>query len=130
MPAVDSESDAALVAIAAVGSPERAATGPSYQMTRQGLRELGGRPDDAAAHYELGVAYLDTGLYDDAVAELRKALHGRHMEVRTRTMIARCLLLQTRIDDAISELRRALDVGGAEEQELVNVYYSLGRAYE
>lgn len=104
--------------------------GQGYEMTRQGLRERGGHREDGAAAFDLGVAYRDMGLYDDAIAELRKALQRRYAEVRCRALIGACLLQQDRAAEAIVELKRALYVGGASESDLLEIYYQLGRAYE
>lgn len=104
--------------------------GQGYEMTRQGLRERGGHREDGAAAFELGAAYRDMGLFDDAIAELRKALQRRYAEVRCRALIGSCLLQQGRPEEAIIELKRALHGGGASESDLLDVYYQLGRAYE
>lgn len=44
---------------------------------RNGVAEVV-QPEDAATHYELGIAYREMGLYDDAVAEFEIA--RRHLD--------------------------------------------------
>ncbi|MDW8284094.1 MAG: tetratricopeptide repeat protein [Myxococcales bacterium] len=105
-------------------------SGPTFEMTRQGIREKGSVGSAAAACYERGMAYRDMGLYADAIAEFRKAAQDRRREAQSRTMIGLCLLDQERHEEAVSELKRALLVSSLSDQQRTEIYYYLGRSYE
>ena len=115
--------------------PEGGPAGPIYEMTRQGLREKGagrtsGSRSATSSYFELGVAYRDMGLHADAITEFRKAMQDRRREVQCRTLIGLCLLEQDLREQAAAELKQALYVPGVSENQLVEVYYHLGRVYE
>jgi tetratricopeptide (TPR) repeat protein len=85
--------------------------------------------EDHEAHYDLGIAYREMGLLDDAVAEFRSALHSPARRIDCLHMLGLCALEQGRSDEAVDLLAHALgapDVG--QEQELA-IRFELGRAY-
>jgi len=86
--------------------------------------------DDYQAHYELGVAFKEMGLLDEAIAEFQKAL--RAPEGRLRTSEALGMAFFEKGQFAVSEavLRRAVDgVDGGDEAKIGLIYW-LGRALE
>ena len=86
--------------------------------------------DDYEAHYDLGVAFREMGLLDEAIAEFQKAL--RAPEGRLRTSEALGLTFFDKGQFAIAEtiLRRAVDgLGGADDAKIGALYW-LGRACE
>ena len=87
-------------------------------------------PGDAAAHYDLGLAFKDMGLLDEAVAELQVALHTGDMRLKVFEELGHCFLLKKEYSIAEKILRRAVETRDADELELLGVYYHLGRAYE
>ena len=48
--------------------------------------------EDHESHYDLGMAYMEMGLYDEAIGEFQVASKGRPMEVKCLEMIALCFL--------------------------------------
>jgi tetratricopeptide (TPR) repeat protein len=86
--------------------------------------------DDYQAHYDLGVAFKEMGLLDEAIAEFQKAL--RAPEGRLRTSEALGMAFFEKGQFAISEavLRRAVEsVDGGDEAKIGLIYW-LGRALE
>ena len=86
--------------------------------------------DDYEAHYDLGVAFKEMGLLDEAIAEFQKAL--RAPEGRLRTSEALGVAFFEKGQFAVSEavLRRAVDgVDGGDEAKIGLIYW-LGRALE
>jgi TonB family protein len=67
-------------------------------------------PDDAEAHYRLGVALLEgtTDQNADAIAELREALRLRPNHAETHTRLAEALERKHKVDQAIQEYREAI----------------------
>ncbi len=80
--------------------------------------------------YELGVAYKDMGLYEEAMEELQTALKGPACFVNASHAMALCLKAQGKTKDAIGYLEQAaVDAGCA--GDLANaVRYDLGLLYE
>ena len=86
--------------------------------------------DDYEAHYDLGVAFKEMGLLDEAIAEFQKAL--RAPDGRLRTSEALGIAFFEKQQFAVSEavLRRAVDsVDGGDEAKIGLIYW-LGRALE
>jgi tetratricopeptide (TPR) repeat protein len=86
--------------------------------------------EDYDSHYDLGVAFKEMGLIDEAVAEFQKALRGPDHRVRAYEALGQCFVEQGRFQVATTLLRRALESTGADDQRLVGVLYLLGYASE
>ena len=86
--------------------------------------------EDYESHYDLGVAYKEMGLIDEAVAEFQKALRGTSHRVRTYEALGQCFVEKEQFQVAASVLTRALSLGEADDHQLVGVLYLLARATE
>jgi tetratricopeptide (TPR) repeat protein len=86
--------------------------------------------DDYEAHYDLGVAFKEMGLLDEAIAEFQKAL--RSPEGRLRTSEALGLAFFEKGQHAACEavLRRAVDSVPGGDDAKIGLLYWLGRASE
>lgn len=86
--------------------------------------------DDYEAHYDLGVAFKEMGLLDEAIAEFQKAL--RAPEGRLRTSEALGVAFFEKGQFAVSEavLRRAVDSADGGDEAKIGLIYWLGRALE
>jgi tetratricopeptide (TPR) repeat protein len=86
--------------------------------------------DDYEAHYDLGVAFKEMGLLDEAIAEFQKAL--RAPEGRMRTSEALGMAFFEKGQFAVSEavLRRAVDSVEGGDEAKIGLMYWLGRALE
>jgi tetratricopeptide (TPR) repeat protein len=86
--------------------------------------------DDYEAHYDLGVAFKEMGLLDEAIAEFQKAL--RAPEGRLRTSEALGVAFFEKQQFAVSEavLRRAVDAVEGGDEAKIGLIYWLGRALE
>jgi tetratricopeptide (TPR) repeat protein len=85
---------------------------------------------DFESHYDLGVAFKEMGLLDEAIAELQKALHAPEGKLRTSEMLGICFFEKGAFGVAESILRRGLDLPASGDQERLGVLYWLGRAVE
>jgi len=85
---------------------------------------------DYDSHYDLGVAYKEMGLTEEAVAEFQKALRGTDRRARTYEALGQCFLDLGQPAVATSLLSRATHEPGMDDQQLVGVLYLLGRAAE
>lgn len=86
--------------------------------------------EDYEAHYDLGVAYKEMGLIDEAIAEFQKALRGATHRVRSYEALGQCFVEKEQYPIAAALLRRATEVPGTDDQQLVGVLYLLGFATE
>src|SRR5438876_1452537 len=85
---------------------------------------------DFQSHYDLGVAFKEMGLLDEAIAELQKALRAPEGKLRTSEMLGICFFEKGAYGVAESILRRGLDVPASGDQERLGILYWLGRALE
>jgi len=85
---------------------------------------------DFESHYDLGVAFKEMGLLDEAIAELQKALRAPEGKLRTSEMLGICFFEKGAYGVAESILRRGLDLSASGDQERLGVLYWLGRALE
>jgi tetratricopeptide (TPR) repeat protein len=88
--------------------------------------------EDSDTHYDLGIAYKEMGLVDDAVNEFETALRGnnRKKEIDSLSMIALCRMSQGRPADAVEPLRRALRSDYLTKESSKAIHYELGVALE
>jgi tetratricopeptide (TPR) repeat protein len=86
--------------------------------------------EDHESHYDLGMAYMEMGLYDEAIAEFEIAQKGGPMELKSLEMVALCYLEKNEPADAVRELTRALEVPGHGPDETISIRYNLGMAHE
>ena len=86
--------------------------------------------EDSSSHYDLGVAFMEMGLVDEAIAEFQVALRGGASPLATLEMLGRCFVEKGQHAVAVRVLERALRLPGASEAEMVGVVYQLGRSQE
>ena len=86
--------------------------------------------DDHESHYDLGVAYKEMGLVDEAIAEFQKSLRAPRMRVRTYEALGQCFMEKRNIRAAAAVLERAVAEPDVGDDQLVGVLYLLGYACE
>jgi tetratricopeptide (TPR) repeat protein len=86
--------------------------------------------EDFDSHYDLGVAFKEMGLLDEAIAEFQKALRAPGRRVRAYEALGQCFLEKTHYEVALTVLSRALLEAEMGDDELVGVLYLLGFASE
>jgi tetratricopeptide (TPR) repeat protein len=85
---------------------------------------------DHEAHYDLGVAYKEMGLLDEAISEFQKALRGTGNRARTYEALGQCFVERGQHQIAVTILSRALGDKSYTDDMLVGVLYLLGYASE
>src|SRR6266581_2857519 len=85
---------------------------------------------DFQAHYDLGVAFKEMGLLDEAIAELQKALRAPEGKLRSSEALGVCFVEKGAYVVAESILRRALELPASGDQERLGILYWLARALE
>jgi tetratricopeptide (TPR) repeat protein len=86
--------------------------------------------EDYESHYDLGVAYKEMGLLDEAISEFQKALRGPSRRVRTYEALGQCFLEKKQWQVAATILQRADAEPDQGDEQLVGVLYLLGYAME
>ena len=86
--------------------------------------------EDAGDHYDLGLAFKEMGLVDEAIAEFQTALTGGEERLKVYEELGQCFMLKGQYNVALKVLARALQVTPEDESELLGVYYHLGKCHE
>ena len=92
--------------------------------------------DDPETHYNLGVAFREMGLLDEAIAELQKVCtaidrgHAFAQPIQTYTWLAQCFLDKGVPEAAIRWYEKALNIPGLDDQARLAINYELGSACE
>ncbi len=86
--------------------------------------------DDHESHYDLGVAFREMGLVDEAIAEFQKALRASGHRGRTYEALGQCFVDKSQFQVAASVLTRAVTEAPDDDNHLVGVLYLLGTANE
>src|SRR6267378_2701965 len=85
---------------------------------------------DFQSHYDLGVAFKEMGLLDEAIEELQKALRAPDGKLRSSEALGVCFIDKGAYVVAESILRRGLDLPASGDSERLGILYWLGRALE
>jgi tetratricopeptide (TPR) repeat protein len=86
--------------------------------------------DDAQSHYDLGVAYKEMGLVDDAIREFETAERDATRACVCCSMIGMIQLERGKINEAIDAFMRGLQVSGRTRDQEAALSYEVGAAYE
>jgi len=90
------------------------------------------RPEDVQTHYDLGIAYKEMGLLEEAMAEFSLALqHGGGLRaVDCLSMLGSCELDRGNPEAAVKQFQTALGVEGISSETRRALAFELGSAYE
>ena len=92
--------------------------------------------DDPETHYNLGVAFREMNLLDEAIGEFQKVVKGAGKGAHPPNYLQACSLLAVCFMDkgmaplAVKWYCRALETPGLDEEALLALQYDLGVAYE
>ncbi len=86
--------------------------------------------EDSSSHYDLGCAYRDMGLIDEAIAEFQIAARNPEYRLRAIEMLGSCFAEKREHRIAVKVLLRALQVPGYKDEDLIEVFYAMGRSFE
>jgi pilus assembly protein FimV len=85
---------------------------------------------DYDTRYDLGIAYREMGLFDDAIGEFRVCLESPDRRFDSLYLMGLCARDLGRFDDAVNHLEQALALPEIPEQRLAGVYFDLSVALE
>lgn len=86
--------------------------------------------EDSSSHYDLGVAFMEMGLVDEAIAQFQVALRGGANPLATLELLGQCFVEKGQHAVGSRVLERALTLPGVGDGDLVGVLYLLGRIDE
>jgi tetratricopeptide (TPR) repeat protein len=86
--------------------------------------------DDYEAHYDLGVAFKEMGLIDEAIAEFQKALRSPDGRLRTSEALGMAFFEKGQYAVCESVLKRAVDSLPGTDEAKIGLLYWMGRASE
>lgn len=87
-------------------------------------------PEDAEAHYDLGLAFKEMGLLDEAIEQFQVALRTGDGRLRVYEELGDCFVQKGEYSVAVKLLERALQLPVEDEMDRVGLYYFLGAASE
>lgn len=100
------------------------------------IEEPAAEHEDPETHYNLGVAFREMGLLDEAIGELQKVCRSLDngaefsQPIQAYTWLAQCLVDKGAPQAAIRWYERALSVKGINEDSRMAVHYDMANAFE
>ncbi|HSM86458.1 MAG TPA: tetratricopeptide repeat protein, partial [Candidatus Limnocylindrales bacterium] len=92
--------------------------------------------EDPETHYNLGIAFKEMGLLDEAIGELQKVCHAVDkgtsfsQPIQAYTWLAQCLVDKGAPEAAVRWYQKALQLPGLDDGSRCAIYYDLASAYE
>ncbi|HXO21363.1 MAG TPA: tetratricopeptide repeat protein, partial [Thermoanaerobaculia bacterium] len=87
-------------------------------------------PTDYDTHFNLGIAYREMGLLDEAIGEFQLAAKAPELLVACCSMLGLCFLDKGLPELAIKWYRRGLESPRASEDDSLGLLYDMGNVYE
>jgi tetratricopeptide (TPR) repeat protein len=92
--------------------------------------------EDPETHYNLGIAFKEMGLLDEAIGELQKVCHAVDrgapfsQPIQALTWLAQCLVDKGAPEAAVRWYQKALQLPGLDSGSRCSIYYDLASAYQ
>jgi pilus assembly protein FimV len=86
-------------------------------------------PEDYETHYNLGIAYKEMSLTDEAISEFQRAAKSPQYAVECCSMLGLCFLEKGLPQLAIKWYRKGLDVPSIREDDRLGLQYDLANIY-
>ena len=85
--------------------------------------------DDYNTHYDLGIAYMEMGLYREALSEFEQVLKSPDYRMKAREMLGRCCLRLERFDEAEDHFRKGLSTAAGDLKSSVGFHIAIANVY-
>ncbi len=85
--------------------------------------------EDIETHFNLGIAYMEMELYDEAAREFKLSTKDPSFEFEAYTRLGLCYTSAGDNDESISYYLKALAVTGRSDEDRIGVMYELGLVY-
>jgi tetratricopeptide (TPR) repeat protein len=86
--------------------------------------------EDADTHYNLGIAYREMSLLDEAIGEFQISAKDPRLKADSCSMLGFCFLEKGQPDLAVKWYQKALETEPLPDQQRLGLLYDLGSAYE
>jgi len=100
-----------------------------FEEFKKGL-EKAVEPEDIETHYNLGIAYKEMGLIDDAIREFQTSRNDPRFYVQSMTMLGICYMEKGLYPIAIKAFKEALDNIDTRDESYWGALYDLAAAHE
>ena len=88
------------------------------------------KQEDFQGHYDLGIAYKEMGLVQEAIAEFQLSSKGEKERLKSFEMLGICFMERGEYKFAIRQLERGLATPGFEDEAYMGLRYNLAQSYE
>lgn len=136
-PAKPAAAPAPTMASSGFSHPDASATlSDIFAEFKEDVEETADQAEDPDTHYNLGVAFKEMGLLDEAIGELQKVCHAIDkghpfsQVMQAYTWLAHCFLEKGVPEASVKWYEKALKVPAIDEESKLAVHYELGSAYE
>jgi tetratricopeptide (TPR) repeat protein len=135
-PAAPTRPSAPAAAQAAAGAPSGGILDDVFAEFRDEMDEPAAAGGDIETHYNMGVAFKEMALYDEAIGEFQKAHHLAEQAKDTSHLVQCCSLLATCFLEkglpllAVRWYQTALGAPGLDPDSSTALLYETGSAYE
>ncbi len=85
--------------------------------------------DDFNTHYDLGIAYMEMGLYRESLSEFEQVLKSPDFRMKAREMLGRCCLNLERYDEAEDHFRKGLSTTAGDLRSSVGFHLAIADVY-
>jgi tetratricopeptide (TPR) repeat protein len=86
--------------------------------------------EDSDTHYNLGIAYREMRLLEEAIGEFQISAKDARLRVDSCSMLGLCFVEEGQPELAVNWYQTALDSEGLSTQQRLGLLYDLGSAYE
>lgn len=100
-----------------------------FREFQKGVQEQFGE-EDYETHYNLGIAYKEMGLINEAIDEFQLSIRGTERFIDSCSMLATCYQIRGMNKLAIDQLVKALEDPRCDSQSAQWLHYELGLLYE
>ncbi len=107
-----------------------------FSELKEGLEDASAPTEDPETHYNLGVAFREMGLLDEAISELQKVCQAVERGssfpqlMQAYTWLAQCFLDKGVPEAAVRWYEKALKIPGIDGETRTALHYELGSSYE
>ncbi len=86
--------------------------------------------EDYETHFNLGIAYMEMGMLDDAIAEFQIVARSKERRLEAYELLGKCLFEKGLFEEALSTLNRGLQEKGYPPEKYLGIMYMLATIYD
>lgn len=85
---------------------------------------------DHESRYNLGIAFMEQGLYDEAVEELKLAAKDSQRTLECYIIISFCYRQKREVENALKWMKKAMDISDPEATQVYDLKFEMASIYE